>query len=219
MLDSSANADAPPAVNAPVALTDQGLSLTTNYAPMGSMTLSGTPSQAYTQSPGPLEENVEFSAALRHDFGAIKALEQGQLGWWQDLAPGLQPAVPLMHATVTGYASSLDVTVDRDRERAPTGVEFHTDFYLKGGFVSGSGTTLMVAFVVSQRQTHHLLLDHGSYLRTCRVVCQYSVVCMIDGTPYALTSTNTVVLVFNDAVPGMRMSWAPLSTCSPHVGS
>jgi LPXTG-site transpeptidase (sortase) family protein len=125
--------ESPPTVNAPEALINQGLSLTTNYVPMGSMTVDGTPSQKFTQSPGPL--NMEFSA-LESYFGATKSLTQNQLNWWTDLAPTIKPIPQLLDATISAYGSALDVSVDA-RGNLATAVGFHTDIHIQGGSAPG----------------------------------------------------------------------------------
>ena len=126
--------DSPPAVNAPPALVSQGLGLTTNYIPMGSMTLAGSPSNTFVQSPAPL--NMEASA-LEAFIGGIKSLGQHQIPWWNGLAPGVTPVQPLIGATVSSYEHELDVTVNAAGD-TPTSVEFHTTAVVTGGAAPGT---------------------------------------------------------------------------------
>jgi LPXTG-site transpeptidase (sortase) family protein len=102
---------APPApVNyttpAPPALVAQGLTLTTNSAPMGTLTTTGSPAPAFIQSPQPL--NL-VAAALTAYFGGLHAEAQGQGAWWNALAPGVAPPAPLGGASVSGYDDRLNV--------------------------------------------------------------------------------------------------------------
>jgi LPXTG-site transpeptidase (sortase) family protein len=98
----------PPTVPAPAALVAQGLTLTTNSVPMGTMSITGQPDPGYVEGPGPLA--VEDSA-VESFIAGVKALEQNQLGWWGAIAPGVPVPQPLLGAHVSGYDSSLDVTV------------------------------------------------------------------------------------------------------------
>jgi hypothetical protein len=86
----------------------QGLTLATNSVLMGTMTVTGTPSPAYVEGPGPLAVQ---SSAVESFIAGVKALEQNQLGWWNTIAPGVAVPSPLVGARVTGYDASLDVTV------------------------------------------------------------------------------------------------------------
>ncbi len=64
-----------PTVPAPTALAAQGLGLATNDAPLGTLTVSGTPSPAWQQSTNPLDVH---EALLALYFAALRAAEQRQ---------------------------------------------------------------------------------------------------------------------------------------------
>ena len=105
-----------PRVPAPAALAAQGLGLDQNNAPLGTLTLTGSPSAAWRQSNGPLDDEA---AALAAYFGVIRSAEQGRRSWWADLAPSvpLSAAASLWHGAVTGYATPVEVTLDADGTR------------------------------------------------------------------------------------------------------
>ena len=100
-----------PTVPAPAALAAQGLGLATNDAPLGTLTVSGTPSPAWQQSTNPLDVH---EALLALYFGALRAAEQRQQAWWSDLAPGVpsSEAGPLWGARVVGNAAPVDAVFD-----------------------------------------------------------------------------------------------------------
>jgi sortase A len=75
-----------PTVPAPLALSRQGLDLAHNPAPMGSLTVTGQASAAWLQSTAPLGFG---NAVVELYFAALRSAEQGQQGWWADLAPGV----------------------------------------------------------------------------------------------------------------------------------
>jgi sortase A len=98
----------PPSVPAPAPLVAEGLTLATNSILMGTMSVTGTPSPAYVEGPGPLAVQ---SSAVESFIAGVKALQQNQLGWWNAIAPGLAAPAPLVGAHVSGYDASLDVSV------------------------------------------------------------------------------------------------------------
>ena len=116
-------------VPAPAALRDQGLGLRSNSAPMGPLTLKGSPSSAWVQSPGPL--TVE-KAALAAYFGGLRAAGERRPGWWYDLAPGLPVPAPLRGASVATYVHSLHVTITA-AGTTPSSVELRATLVLAGG--------------------------------------------------------------------------------------
>jgi sortase A len=113
---------------APPALVAQGLDLSQNEEPMGTLQLTGTPGAAWSQSPAPLA--VE-AAALEGYFGAIHAASQGQSDWWAELAPGVAMPQPLDGASVSAHDSPLDVTIEAQGDR-PTSVVLDTVVTLSG---------------------------------------------------------------------------------------
>jgi sortase A len=123
----------PPAVPAPAALVAEGLTLATNSVPMGTMSVAGLPDPGYVEGPGPLA--VQDSAVESY-IGGIKALGQNQLGWWAALAPHVPAPPALVGAQVTGYDSSLDVTVTAAGTTA-TGVQLAATVTVAGGDAPG----------------------------------------------------------------------------------
>lgn len=121
-------------VPAPAALVAQGLTLTQNEAPMGTMTLSGQTSPSWEQSPGPLALEA---AALEAYFGGIDSAEQMQPSWWAAIAgPGAPPPGPLLGAEITGHDSPLDVEID-STDGVATAVVLTTTMTISGGSAPG----------------------------------------------------------------------------------
>jgi sortase A len=118
---------------APADLVAQGLDLQHNEYPMGTLSLTGSPDQAWEQSPAPLA--VE-AAGLEAFFGAMHAAGQNRQDWWTDLAPGVAMPPPLQGAAVSGHDAPLDVTIDAVGG-TPTSIELDTDVTLSGGAAPG----------------------------------------------------------------------------------
>lgn len=95
-------------VPAPRALVAQGLSLSHNQGPLGTLHLSGTASPAWRQSNGPLTSEA---AALAQYFGVIRSASQEQRRWWADLAPRVpvSAAAGLWGGQITGYDRRINV--------------------------------------------------------------------------------------------------------------
>jgi len=119
---------------APPELLAQGLDLEHNEEPMGTMTLAGSPSAAWAQSPAPLA--VE-AGALQAFFGGVHSLSQQRSDWWALLAPGVPMPAPLVGARVTGHDAPLDVTITADGDQ-PSGVELDTVVTVSGGTAPGT---------------------------------------------------------------------------------
>jgi sortase A len=119
---------------APAPLVAEGLTLQQNEAPMGTLVLDGSPSSAWAQSPAPLA--VE-AAGLAAYFGGLKAADQHQAGWWNDLAPGLPMPAPLSGAWVSGHDAPLDVTITA-QGTTPTAMTLSTVVTLSGGAAPGT---------------------------------------------------------------------------------
>jgi len=98
-----------PYVPAPRALAAQGLTLTTNYAPMGTLSIVGTPNSRYVQSPAAL---LAQDSALTAYFGGLKALAERHLDWWNDLAPHVAAPLALLGHAIDTYNSAVNVTID-----------------------------------------------------------------------------------------------------------
>jgi sortase A len=100
-----------PSVPAPPALAAQGLTLATNDAELGTLTITGSPARSWEQSVAPYDDEA---AVLAEYFGAIRSAEQGEPQWWAALAPGVTigAAAPLGGATISAYEVALDVTLD-----------------------------------------------------------------------------------------------------------
>jgi sortase A len=96
------------AVPAPPALAAQGLGLRQNEAPLGTLSVAGSPSPGWRQGNAPLRSEA---AALAAYFGVLRSAEQGRRGWWADLAPAVPvpAAAGLWGGQVSGYGRRLDV--------------------------------------------------------------------------------------------------------------
>jgi LPXTG-site transpeptidase (sortase) family protein len=142
---------------APPALAATGLDLSHNQQPMGTMTLRGSPSPTWVQSPAPL--GLE-AAALAAYFGALHAAATQRSDWWQAVAPGVPVPPALWGATVEGPdASPLQVVITVAGDH-PERVQLSTTAPVSGGGAPGRyhldigetvhGTTVVItSFVVS----------------------------------------------------------------------
>ena len=122
------------ASTAPAELVAQGLDLSTNTQPMGTLQFAGSPDSAWCQSPAPLA--VE-EAALQAFFGGLHAAAQHRADWWSTLAPGVTMPAPLTGATVSGHGAPLDVTLTAAGD-SPTSVTLDTVVTLSGGSAPGT---------------------------------------------------------------------------------
>jgi sortase A len=106
-----------PRVPAPAQLAAEGLDLDHNRVPLGTLTLTGSPSASWRQSGAPIA--VE-AAALTAYFGAIRSAEQGKRSWWADLAPSVSPAAaaPVWRGDLSGYGTPLSITLRVDGGQA-----------------------------------------------------------------------------------------------------
>jgi sortase A len=98
-----------PTVPVPPPLAAQGLTLASDYAPMGTLTILGTPNSRYVQSPAAL---LAQDAALVAYFGGIKTLAEGHLEWWNDFAPHVTPPSALVGHSINAYTSAVDVYIE-----------------------------------------------------------------------------------------------------------
>jgi sortase A len=100
-----------PVVPAPRRLAAQGLGLGTNYAPLGTLTITGSPSSAWRQSSAPIKVHFAVLAAY---FGAIRSAEQGERSWWAALAPSVpvSAAAQIWDGELSGYATLLDISIE-----------------------------------------------------------------------------------------------------------
>ena len=147
-VESQVSVGAPPAAAAPQphfataftspaapALAATGLTLEDNEEPMGTMTISGSPSAEWSQSPAPLALEA---AALADYFGGYHSAAAGNQAWWQSVAPGVPMPAPLAGARpVLSDASPLDVTITADGTQ-PTAIALSTVLPLEGGSAPGT---------------------------------------------------------------------------------
>ncbi|HUY63596.1 MAG TPA: sortase [Acidimicrobiales bacterium] len=119
--------------SAPPALVAQGLTLTSNEAPMGTLELTGSPDSAWAQSPAPLA--VE-AAGLEAYFGGLHAAAEKRSDWWGDLGPGVTMPAPLSGAWVSGHDAPLDVSITAAGV-TPTAITLGTTITLSGGTAPG----------------------------------------------------------------------------------
>jgi len=143
---TDANAQAP-AVAAPRALVAQGLTLTTNSIPMGTLSIAGRPAAAWVQSPGPLA--VE-SSGLEAFIGGLKAAEQQQDSWWSPIAPGVTMPGILGGAQVTDWHQGLDVSITTDGT-TPTTVILTSVVTVSGGTAPGLYDQRVVESIVGNQ--------------------------------------------------------------------
>lgn len=139
----AAPADTAPATSFPTsfaataspALHATGLSLESNEEPMGTMSIQGSPSPQWSQSPAPLALE---GAALADYFGGYHAATAGNPTWWASVAPGVAMPAPLAGARPgLSAASPLDVTITVAGDQ-PSTVLLHTVLPLYGGSDPGT---------------------------------------------------------------------------------
>lgn len=129
----------PPSVPAPAALVAGGLTLTTYSVPMGTLTIAGTPSPTWVESPTPLADEA---AAVEAFIAGVRSTTQDQSPWWSAIAPGVTIPGPLVGADNPAYLSPLDVTITAAGDQAGA-VQLTTDVSISGG--SAPGHYAMVA--------------------------------------------------------------------------
>lgn len=86
-------------------------SLAANPTPLGTLTVGGTPSANFGESPGPL---ADAAAAQDLCFAALRAAEASNGAEWSALAPTvpLGAAAPLDSASIAGFPRSLTTVLD-----------------------------------------------------------------------------------------------------------
>jgi sortase A len=129
-------------VPAPKALAAEGLSLEQNHAPLGVLSLAGSPSPGWRQTSAPLQAEA---AVLTAYFGIVRSAEQGRRRWWADLAPSVRgtAAAGIWGGEITGYDTPLDVTLR-----------------VRGGRVLGAALTTVVSSAGSwQPGTYNLTVS------------------------------------------------------------
>lgn len=118
-----------PAVGVPANLASVD-SLAANPTPLGSLTITGTPTRTFEESPGPL---ADAAAAQSVFFAAQRVAEAGNGSDWTVVAPGvpLGNAAPLLGSSVTGFGASLTTTLRVTGNRL-TGATISVDEILSG---------------------------------------------------------------------------------------
>ncbi len=119
----------PPSVPVPPGLVSQGVTLTTYDLPMGTLTLTGTPDRAWSQTTEPL---LVEEAAVEAFIAGVRSLAEDQLSWWRKIAPGARPPSPLVGAGNPQYAGPTDV-VERARGTAVSSVTLTDSVLMAGG--------------------------------------------------------------------------------------
>jgi LPXTG-site transpeptidase (sortase) family protein len=131
-----ARSEKPLAVPVPAPLLAEGLTLDDNATPLGTMTVGGRPSQAFAESPLPLD--VEESALTAY-FGGLHALAQGRISWWHEIAPAVAVPTAADGAYITEHYTDLLVTILASGDR-PTGAVLSSTDYFTGGRSPGTYT-------------------------------------------------------------------------------
>jgi sortase A len=136
-----------PSVPAPAPLAAQGLDLSNNAAPLGSLAVTGSPSTSWQQSSGPLDDET---AVLELYFAALRSAGQDQPNWWAAIAPGVpfSAASPLVGARITHNDSTLSPSLDVTGA-ALTGATLSTEPVLSGNHSPGIYRITMTAGVVN----------------------------------------------------------------------
>jgi LPXTG-site transpeptidase (sortase) family protein len=121
-----------PSLPTPAALIAQGLTLSTNSAPLGTLTIDGSPSTSYQQSTAPLAVQNQLLSLY---FAAIHTGEQANATWWRSIAPNVNfgLSAPLWGGLVSGYGNAIDTVVQVSGSTV-TGLELEASPIVSGGF-------------------------------------------------------------------------------------
>lgn len=94
-------------VGIPPAVQAQGLTLATNYLPMGTLTIQGHPSKSWRQSNAPLNA---ADATTTLFFAMLHIAQANNSTWWHELAPNLPYSTiqPLIGSQITHFLSQAD---------------------------------------------------------------------------------------------------------------
>lgn len=92
-------------VNINPALESLGLSLDSNYAPMGYMYFNPPNDYSWIESPNPLDAE---SLGLNLYFGALDAIKYNNPTWWSNVAPSVAYPASLAGHSVESYLSKVD---------------------------------------------------------------------------------------------------------------
>lgn len=119
---------------APPSLQATGLTLPQNEEPMGTMSVAGSPSPQWSQSPAPLALE---EAGLADWFGGFHAGAASNQQWWSAIAPGvpMPPALAGARPQLSN-ASPLDVTVTATGDH-PSAITLSTTLPMSGGAAPG----------------------------------------------------------------------------------
>jgi sortase A len=145
---------ATPTVPAPAALASQGLTLATNKLFLGTLSLQGSPSLSWSQSPAPIDDEA---AVISEYFGALRSAEQEQPSWWQSLTTSQVPfsdSMPLHNAAISSYSGQVDPVLSVNGHTL-TGASLSLTERIGGGSAPGL-YQLLVTFSV----------EHGTLLIT-----------------------------------------------------
>jgi len=126
-------ASPPPTVDVPGALAALGVTLTTYSVPMGTMSMSGTPNQTWSQSTNPL---LVEDSAVEAFIAGVRSLSANRPDWWASFAP-TAPIPPALVGATVGYKSTLNVDL-RVAGATPTGVELKVTAVVTGGSAPGT---------------------------------------------------------------------------------
>ena len=122
-----------PTVAVPSELAAQGVTLTTYSVPMGTLSITGTPDQTWTQSTNPL---LVQDSAVEAYIAGVRALTENRPDWWSSFAP-TAPIPPALVGASVAYKSSLDVSLEVTGS-TPTGVVLTVTAAVTGGSAPGT---------------------------------------------------------------------------------
>jgi len=145
-LPAATDGTIPTSLPAPVA-AQVGARLTTS-APLGPLTITGTPTAAWKQSMKPLNGS---GSALTLYFGALELAGNGDTAGWAQAAPGLGtgPIGPLWNAQVDETLNSVSPTLAVDGSTV-TGATVTSAIAISGGNAPGNYNVTM-----------HAAMEHG----------------------------------------------------------
>jgi sortase A len=117
----------------------------TSTAPLGQLTMGGSPSSAWTSSLQPIRGEA---SVLTLYFGALEVAQEGDTGTWSQIAPSVPFSAvgPLDGATIAGYPSAVNPTINAVDD-VTTGASINAGVELDGGPDPGDYTISMTSQV------------------------------------------------------------------------
>lgn len=137
-------------VGIPPAVAAQGLTLATNYLPMGQLTILGDPSPAWKQSNAPLNA---ADATTTLFLAALHIAQANNATWWHQLAPNIpySTIMPLVTGQIVHYMSLVNES-EQVHGQSLDGTKVQLTVDIGGGIAPG-----VYQITATMMAQHHLL--------------------------------------------------------------